>query len=73
MNDKTIMILTALASILCAIWAFTVPTRGMLAAMVMNAEFCIILAFVPIKIPNFKKILNQPLLPLALIILGLLF
>lgn len=45
MNDKTIMLLTALFSILCAIWACYVPAYSTAAALVLNAIVSVVLAF----------------------------
>lgn len=45
MSDKTIMLLTALASLLVAIWACFIPTIAMAAAMVANAIFSFVMAF----------------------------
>ena len=45
MNDKTLMLLTALASFLCAIWACYVPAMATAVALVFNAIISLILAF----------------------------
>ena len=37
MSDKAFMLLTAFASILCAVWACFIPSFGMAAAMIANA------------------------------------
>ncbi len=45
MNDKTLMLLIALASLLCAVWACFIPTAAMIVAMVANAFFSVVMAF----------------------------
>lgn len=45
MSDRLIMLLTAFASIVCAIWACFVPAFAMAAAMIVNAIFSFIMAF----------------------------
>lgn len=48
MSDKSFMLITALLSILCAIWAFS-ETTAMAMALIINALFCFVMAF---KIEN---------------------
>ena len=45
MNDKTLMLLTALISILCAIWACYVPAYSTAVALILNAIVSLVLAF----------------------------
>lgn len=45
MSKKTIMLLTAIASILCAIWAFSVKSGGVAIVLIGNAIFSFIMAF----------------------------
>ncbi len=45
MSDKSFMLITALFSILCAIWACFVPAYGMAAALVLNAIYSFVMAF----------------------------
>lgn len=45
MSDKTLLLLTALASLLCVVWACFVPAYGMAAAMVANAIYSFVMAF----------------------------
>ncbi len=51
MSDKKLMLLTALASILCAVWACFVPAYVMCAAMIINAVFSFYVAFKIEKMP----------------------
>ena len=44
MSDKSFMLITALLSVLCAIWAFTV-TVAMSYALIVNAIFSFVIAF----------------------------
>ena len=44
MSDKSFMLITALLSISCAIWAFFVTT-AMAVALIVNAIFCFVMAF----------------------------
>jgi len=45
MSDKTLMLIVALVSILCAFWALFVPSMAMAMALIMNAVLCVYLAF----------------------------
>lgn len=44
MSDKSFMLITALISILCAIWACYVTT-AMAVALIANSLFCFFMAF----------------------------
>jgi hypothetical protein len=45
MSDKTLMLLTALASVLCAVWACYIPAHSTAAALILNAIVSFVLAF----------------------------
>ena len=38
-KDKKIMLITALVSALCVVWAITIPAYGMAVALVLNTLF----------------------------------
>jgi hypothetical protein len=45
MSEKTTMLLTAIASILCAVWGVFAEAYAMTAAMIFNAVVSFVLAF----------------------------
>lgn len=44
MSDKAFLLIAALLSILCAIWAYFV-TIAMATSLIINALFCFVMAF----------------------------
>jgi len=44
-RDKWIMVGTAIASILCAFWAYSVPANGTAIALCLNAVISLIIAY----------------------------
>lgn len=44
MSNKSIMHLTAIASVLCAVWAWFIPAYAMALAMIVNAIFSFVMA-----------------------------
>ncbi len=45
MNDRTLMLLTCAISLVCMVWALSVPAYGMAVALVLNAIISFVLAF----------------------------
>ncbi len=45
MSDKSIMLITALLSALCVIWAVSVELYGMGATLMLNSVFSFVMAF----------------------------
>ena len=45
MSDKTLMFIVAFVSVLCVIWALSVPSIGMAIALFFNAILSVYLAF----------------------------
>ena len=45
MSDKSFMLITALLSTLCVIWALSVDLFAMAMALMLNSLFCFVMAF----------------------------
>lgn len=45
MSDKSFMLVTALLSALCVIWAICIKTYGMAALLIVNTVYSFVMAF----------------------------
>ena len=45
MSDKALLLITALLSVLCVIFAFSVKSYGMAAALIVNTVYSFVMAF----------------------------
>lgn len=45
MNDRKLMLIAAFVSLLCVVWAITIPSYGMAVALFFNAVISFYLSF----------------------------